>query len=347
MHKPGADSTNPNPVRLELTSKRLSKHEHSGLGSPISRKRGERKKPSRGGSHHNMPTLATLNHSRQKRAQSMHNPKEINVNNPPPVLFRGIKKLPRNSNPSISHNNIGHPMLSKNMLNKPRGSGTIGDIKLKSSPTNIPSSPNSGFKIKVNTQNVNPFSMQRQGGSPPNPTTSPGNKSQLPPKPRTPNPSPPQLPRGSGSPNKLNKLPNNPSQDISPIPNSPMPCHKRPPPKPLTPWISSRKNTRSNKGIPNKRNLLHRSPNHPSLPPRNPPKHIIPIKLNPITSIPILSMKPPPKSPHPPNQLRQKRHLKSSNIPGMHPLPNQINQPSPPHPNPNLPKIRPRDGGKG
>ena len=124
-----------------------------------------------------------------------------------------------------------------------------------------------------------------------------------------------------------------------------MRSNKRPPPKPLTPGISRAKNSRRNKRILSKRNLLNRNRNPPPPRPRNASNHISPIKLNPISGVPISRMKAPPQGRHPPNQLRQNRNLKSPNIPRMHQLPKNIPPPPAAHPGANLIKIRPGDRG--
>jgi hypothetical protein len=145
----------------------------------------------------------------------------------------------------------------------------------------------------------------------------------------------------------IDELSNHPSNNSGPMPNSPVLPSNGPPPKPLTPWISGRKKSGSNKRVVSKSNLLHRRTNHPRPRPRNPPNHIGPIEPKPITSIPIPSMKPPPKRRNPPNQLGQDRNLKPSDVPGMQELPKNVPPPPTPHPVPNMIEIRPRDGGKG
>jgi hypothetical protein len=346
MHKPRANSTNPNPMRRQLPSERLSKHKHPGLGNPISRQGRHRKKPSSRRSHHNMPTLSPLHQRGHKGTQSIDNPPQVDVKHPPPVLLRRVKKTPSNSHPSISHDNVRNPMLSKNVLSNLPHSHPIPDIKPKSTPPNLPSSSLSRREVNVNTKHLTPQRGKRDGGSPPNPTTGPSNNSQLPLKrtPLTPHPPPNKLPSAPHPVKIINKLTNKPSHHIGPIPNSPMLPHQRPPPKPLTPSISSGKNSGGDKRIPSERNLLHRSAHTP--PPTPPPKHIGPIKLNPIPSVPIGGLKPPPQPRHPPNHLRHNGNLKSPNIPRTHPLPKNIEKRSPPHPLPHMPKIRPRDRGE-
>lgn len=349
MHKPRTNSTNPNPGRLQLPHKRLSKHKNPSLGSPIGRQRGKRKKPSSRRRHNNMPTLPTRHKRRKKSPKRIDNPPEVDVKHPPPVLLGGIKKPSSNSNPSIGHHNVRHPMLSKHVLGKAPGSLPISNIKLKRTPPNKASSPRGSVKVNINTKHLTPMRGNSDGGSPPNPTTSPGNKRQLPTQspPLLTNPPPNKLPRRSLSVEVINKLNNNPSNSINVIPNSPVRSNKRPPPKPVTPRVSSRKNSRRNKRIPSKRNLLNRRRNPPGSRPRNPPNHISPVQFNPIPSIPITSLKLPPQPRHPPNKLRKKRNLKSPNIPRMQPLPQKVTTPSPPHPSPHMIKIRTRNRGIG
>ena len=144
----------------------------------------------------------------------------------------------------------------------------------------------------------------------------------------------------------IDKLRNEPSHSGSPIPNGPVPTHEGPPPKPLTPGLSSSKDRRRNKGIPSRGNLQHRHTHPPRHRPPHPPNHVGPIKPNPVPRVPILSPKPPPQSRHRPHHLRQHRHLKRPDVPGVHKLPKNVPPAPPPHPLPNLIKIRPRDGRK-
>jgi hypothetical protein len=343
VHEPRADGADANPVLRHLPSKTLREHQNSGLGTPISRKRRQGQEPSRRSGDDNVPTLAPLNQKRYKSQKRIDNPKQIDVNNPPPILQRSIKKTPSNSNPSISHNDIGNPMLSKNMLRKPPNSIPISDINLKSTPTNLDSGGLSSRKVNIHTQDITPLPPKRNGSGSPNPTASSSDKSELPAQRRRrgPHKPPSKLPRSVAPVNKINELGNHPSNNGRPLPDSPMPSNDGTAPKPLTPRLSSSQDSGSDKRIPRKRDLLHRS-SHPSSPRRrNPPNHISSIKLNPITSITIRSGEPSPQTRYPPNQLRQNRNLKSPNIPRTKNLPKNIPLPPLPHPLPHLIKIRP------
>lgn len=286
---------NRNPIRFQLAGETLGQHQNPRLGSPISRQRGQRKKPSSGSRHDNVPTLPTPNHSGKKRTKRMHNPQQVDVDNPPPILLRRVEEGPRDSDPRIGNYNVDNPMLGKNVPGQPLPSQAIGNVELKRTPTHVLSRPSSQTKIQVDTKNLGPLLSERESGSPPNPTTGPGNKRKPPThrSPDVPQKSPPQLPRGHTPTHMLDKLGDKPSNRLSPIPNSPVRSDERPPPKPLTPSVSGPEYGRSNKRIPHKSDLLHRNPNPPPPRPRNPPNHIGPIKLNPITSVPIIGVKPP------------------------------------------------------
>lgn len=349
VHKPGTDGTDPNPVERELPGEALSKHQNSGLGSPISGKRRHRKKPGGGRGNHNVPTFPTRDERRNKRTQSVDDSPKVDVKHPPPVLLRGVEKPPGDSDPGIGHDDVRHPVLSEHMLSEPPHAGTVSNINEKSSTPDLGSSPLSSREVDVSTKHITPLRPKSESGGPPNPTPSPGDKcklpSQLPTRPT--NPSPPKLPRSTHPPNMINKLGDHPSNNHWPMPNSPVLPSDRPPPKPLTPGQSSIKEGGGDEGIPSKSHLLNRRTNHPSPRPRDPPNHIGPIKLNPVPSIPIPSPKPPTKSRQTPDQLRHPRNLKPGDVPGAQELPANIPPPSPPHPVPNLIEIRPRDGREG
>lgn len=180
MHNPRADGTDPDPVGSKLPGKTLSKHENSGFGSPISGQRGQRKNPSRGGSHNDVPTLPTFNHPGNKRTQSVDNSPEVDVKHPPPVVLTGLKKSPSNSNPSIGHNKVGNPMLSMDVISNLPNSIPIRNVQLKSIPTHLRRGTKGSLKVNINTQHATPLRSKRDGGSASNPTTSPGNESKLP-----------------------------------------------------------------------------------------------------------------------------------------------------------------------
>lgn len=298
-----------------------------------------------------MPTLPTFNHPREERTQRMHNPPKVDVKHPPPVLLAGLKKTPSNTNPSIGHDKVGHPMLSEDVISNPPNSPSVSDVHLKSSPTNLSRGTQGSLKVNVNTQHTTPLPRKCDGGSTPNPTTGPGNKSKLPTQTRRPipHPGPRKLPRSNTPAYMINKFGNKPSHHIGPLPNSPVPRDEVPPPKAIAPGISGVKEGRRNKGIPPKRDLLNRHSDPLRTRPSKPPNHVGPVKLNPVTSVPVLSMKLPPQPRHPPDQFRQNRHLKRPDIPGVKELPSNIPPPSRPHPPPHLIKIRPGDrrvGGK-
>lgn len=129
-------------------------------------------------------------------------------------------------------------MLGENVLSKPLHAGTVSNINLKSGSPSLGSSPLSGSKVNVNTKHITPMRPNRESGSPPNPTPSPSDKSQLPPQlplSRTNNPTPPKLPRSSRTPKMIDKLGNHPSNNGGPMPNRPVLPNDGPPPKPLTP----------------------------------------------------------------------------------------------------------------
>jgi hypothetical protein len=281
-----------------------------------------------------MPTLATLNQRGNKRKQDIKNTPKVDVKHP--------------ADPSISNDNVRHPVLNENVLSQPLNTRAVGNVNLKSGPPNLSRGPPSVFKGGINTKQITPKLPKSKSDGPPNPTPSSGDKNKLPLElpVRHANPSPPKLPRSSRTPKVVNKLDNDPSNNRGPIPNHPVLPHNGPPPKPRTPRHSTVEKGRSNKGILSKCHLLNRGGDRPSPRPRNPPNHISPIKLNPVPSIPIKSMKTPPKSRNPPNRRRQKRNLKPNNIPRAQKLPKNIPPPSPPHPVPNLIKIRPRNRRK-
>jgi hypothetical protein len=181
-------------------------------------------------------------------------------------------------------------MLTKDVISKPPSGGTVGNVQLKRTTPNLLGSPLSSSEVDVHAEQFNSLPSKRNSGSPPNPTTRPGNQRQLPPKPGTTQPCPRKLPRSTSPTDVVDKLTDNPSNGSRLVPNSPMPSNQRPPPKPRTPPISSGKDGARNKRILSKRNLLNRNTHLPSTP-STPSTHISPIKLNPIPSIPMISRK--------------------------------------------------------
>ena len=229
-----------------------------------------------------------------------------------------------------------------------RGS-PIGHIKLKRSPANLAGSPSGGLEVKIHTQNQSPPPSKRESGSPPNPTPSPGNQRQPPPKrgPRLPNHSTSKLPRRRSPTHMIDELADQPNSKLRRVPNHPVPTNDRPPPQPITPGVSSLKDRRSDERIPRKRKLLNRNRNPPPPRPREPPHHVRPVELHPVPSIPIDSGELPPKPRKPPHQLRHPGNLERPDVPGVQQLPKHPPLGRGPHPRPDMVKIRPGDGGEG
>lgn len=296
-----------------------------------------------------MPTLPPRNERRHEGPQRVDHTPEVDVQDPLPVLLTGVEKGPGDANPSVGHHEIRHPVLSKHMLSKPSGGSAIGHIKLKREPgsSQLNSSLLSSIKVNVNTQDVDTLTAKLKRGSPPNSTTSTGNEGQLPThgRRRTINPAASKLPSGRAPANVVNKLSHDPRNNLGPIPHGPVPSNNFPPPQALTPRLSRLKERGGHKRILGQGNLLnrHRSPLRAW--PRQPPRHIGPVQLNPVTSIPVASVKLGKQPRRPPHKFRNNRHLKRPDVPGMQQLSNDVPPPPNPHPGPDVIKIRPRNGG--
>lgn len=242
-----------------------------------------------------MPAFPSLHQRRDERPQRVHHTKKVDVDDPPPVVRTGVQKGPRNRDTSVGHDQVWYPDLTKNPLSKPLCGSAVSNIKLKSNTLDVPSGPFSRSKIDVNTDNIGPLLSKRDGSGSPNPATSAGNEGKLAFHGRArPNLRPLKLPRRGGTPEMVDELAHESSNGRGPPADGPVLSANGPPPKVLTPRISGSEDGRRDVGVPGKRKLLNRHAHTSGLSPPA-PKHIGPIKLKPVTSVPIPSLEPPPQ----------------------------------------------------